>query len=134
MLVCHRNSANDRADDSNESLIRSTKKEIVQTCCAVELLFRSTINSSVVVGGESPNCLGSKDIGVDNMTSKIGHESNGCRDRFIVPPKFFGTVLLVRKCRPSIVIRDGCQSYKAGLGEQITPVRRSHKRCAGFVQ
>ena len=74
MAVGHRYAADDRTYDPHEPLIGPTQKQILQMRGSIKLLFGRSIDRTVVMRGESPDCLGRKDIRFDHMPTKIGDE------------------------------------------------------------
>ena len=115
MAVCHRNPADDRADDSDEPLVGPAQEQIAQVCCSVEFLLWSTVDCAVVVRGESPNGFGGEHIGIDDVTAKVRNEAHARGHGRVVPIVLLTLVLELPEVGPAIRIGDRCQTYKARL-------------------
>ncbi len=102
--IGHADPADDRADNSNESLVRSAEKEVGQMGGSVQLLVGCTVDGPVVMPGEASNRLGGEHVGVDHVAPEIGHESNSGRHRVVVLADLRRLVLLFRQSAPAIVI------------------------------
>ena len=77
MAIGHADSADDRPDDTDESLIGSAQENIGQMGRSIKLFVRRPVDGSIVVPGEPPDRFRGKYIGVDNVATKVGHESHG---------------------------------------------------------
>ena len=115
MAVCHRNPADDRADDSDEPLIGPAQEQIAQVRCSVEFLLGSTVDCAVVVRGESPNGFGGEHIGIDDVTPKVWNEAHARGHSRVVPMVLLPLVLEFPEVGPAIRIGDRGQAYKARL-------------------
>ena len=73
---------------------------------AIEFLIRSPIDRAVVVPSKASNRLGCKQVGIDNIGSKIRHEPNGRSDRLIVPLQFRAAILVLVHIVPAIKVGD----------------------------
>ena len=97
MPVGHADAADDRADDSHKPLIGSAQKNVGQVSGAVELFIRRAVDGTVVVPREPANRFGSEDVGIDDIGSKVGHETNRRGNSFVVLNHFFCFVLFLRQ-------------------------------------
>src|SRR5438132_5811597 len=86
VFVRHRDPADERADDADQSLIGAADEEVFQRGGAVVALFRGAVDGAVVVAGEAADRFGGEDVDIDHMWAEVGDEAHGRRDHPLVPP------------------------------------------------
>ena len=76
MAVGHADAADDRSDDAHKPLVGSTQENVGQVSRSVKLFFGCSIDGTVVMKRESTNRFGGKNVRVDHVPAKVGHESD----------------------------------------------------------
>lgn len=76
VAVRHADSGNNGSDDADKALIGPTKKKIAQVRRAVELFVRGSVNGPMLMPGETADGFGRKNVRVDHVATKVGHEAD----------------------------------------------------------
>ena len=70
MAIGHADSADDRSDDSNKTLVCAAEEDIFEMGRPIELFLGSTVNRTIVMPSKTPDGFGSEDVGVDHIATE----------------------------------------------------------------
>lgn len=76
MAIGHADSADNGTNDTDKSLVGTAQEKIRKVCGAVKLFVWCTIDGAVIVPRESSDRFWGENIGVDHVSSEIGHETD----------------------------------------------------------
>ncbi len=115
VAIGHRDATDNCTDDPDKALIGAAEKQVLQVRGPVEPFFRSSVDGSVIVRGETTNCFGGKDISVDHMPTEIRHEPDRGSHRGIVPSQLLPLIITLFQRGPAIGVGDGGESNKPSV-------------------
>src|SRR5262245_33708029 len=70
--VCHRDAADDRADDAAVALVGAAEEHILEVRRAVKLFVRRAIDGAVRMAGKAADRRGREHVGLDHPAAEVG--------------------------------------------------------------